>query len=211
MQPINTSNKMPKLDQWNENKSFDSQQDDALTEIFVPNDTYKVKDTFASIRDDIMSTSSLSYTNSSDEEEEDTTQLLRKPHRIPHDQINVKKVKRSMTDSLMLNASKLASIILSAPVLCILVTIAAYKTGKTQLLDTYYYKKKRVQDSQERPKPKELLTQDEIYYASMYGYESEMHQVATDDGYILKMYRIFKKGTNPHGTLKKVNLVFFFF
>ncbi|GAA5802632.1 hypothetical protein HPULCUR_008105 [Helicostylum pulchrum] len=54
--------------------------------------------------------------------------------------------------------------------------------------------KVRPQLAKEQFVPDELLTQDETYYASRWGYTSQLHKVVTEDGYILTMYRIFKKG-----------------
>ncbi|RCH81022.1 hypothetical protein CU098_004643 [Rhizopus stolonifer] len=47
--------------------------------------------------------------------------------------------------------------------------------------------------------PDEMITADETYYAKKWGYESEKHELVTEDGYIIVMYRIYKKGTNPKG------------
>lgn len=189
--------------QW-KSKKFQTKltkEDDLFTEILVEDsdlldhkESIQV-DTTSLLANNNIPVNSLSY-NISDED----SQMCKKgPYRIPPDLIKVKRIKRPMSQHLMLTARSLASIILSAPILLYFVTIATYRTAKTHVLDTYYYKKKRAQDNEEEITVKELLTQNEIYYANQWGYTSEMHQAVTEDGYILSMYRISKKGTNPQG------------
>lgn len=107
----------------------------------------------------------------------------------------VKRIHRSLYQAFTIISRDILSIILSAPILLILLSIATFKTAKVHLLD----KTKRPQQDQESFKPDELLIQDETYYANRWGYTSEMHQVLTQDGYVLKMFRIFKKGSDPKG------------
>lgn len=118
--------------------------------------------------------------------------------RVPPSQnpkINIKRIKRTWLQHTILFTRNVLSIVLSAPILIILLSIATFKTAKTHLIDTYYRRKVRPQHAKEQFVPDELLTQDETYYASRWGYTSQLHKVVTEDGYILTMYRIFKKGS----------------
>ncbi|KAF7725199.1 hypothetical protein EC973_000365 [Apophysomyces ossiformis] len=45
----------------------------------------------------------------------------------------------------------------------------------------------------------EEITTDETYYPKRYGYDCQVHRVLTEDGYILIMYRIGKKGSYQQG------------
>ncbi|KAI7894384.1 Alpha/Beta hydrolase protein [Mucor mucedo] len=125
------------------------------------------------------------------EEEEDGKG--KEPGRVIHKE--VQRSKKTAYQEFILISRNIISFILSAPILLILLSIATFKTAKVHLLE----KTKRIQEDQEALKPDELLIQDETYYADRWGYKSEMHQVLTQDGYVLQMYRISKKGSNPQG------------
>ncbi|KAI9483474.1 MAG: Alpha/Beta hydrolase protein [Benjaminiella poitrasii] len=118
---------------------------------------------------------------------------------IPFEKKKIRRIKRRMHQKLILSARTILSTALSLSVLLFFVSIAIYKTGKSLLLDTYIYRKTRQEELDEPDMPDELFTQDETYYADRWGYTSEMHEVITKDGYILKMYRIYKKGSHPQG------------
>lgn len=152
--------------------------------------------------EDLSSTSSITYSSSSDEEGEEevvVNHIKMAPHRIPPQQRNVKRIPRTLWQKTNLHMRAILSLLLSLPILATFLSIAVWRTGKAYILDAYYYKKKRPQDCFEVPIHDELLVPDETYYADRWGYTSEMHEVLTQDGYILKMYRIFKKRTNPQG------------
>ncbi|PHZ14919.1 alpha/beta-hydrolase [Rhizopus microsporus ATCC 52813] len=67
------------------------------------------------------------------------------------------------------------------------------------MLDVLYHKTERPQDILENTLPDEVITQDETYYAEKWGYISEKHEVVTEDGYIIIMYRLYRKGCKPSG------------
>lgn len=145
--------------------------------------------------EDEQSSSGISSDGEVNLEKEKEHQKPKSPHRIPLNQRNVVRIKRNVAQKLILAIKSVISILLSFPILLFFVTMAIYTTGKQHLLD----KKKRIQDADEMDIPDEMLTQDETYYAERWGYTSEMHEVVTQDGYILKMYRIYKKGSTPKG------------
>ncbi|RCI05822.1 hypothetical protein CU098_013566, partial [Rhizopus stolonifer] len=119
------------------------------------------------------------------------------PRRVNEKEI--KRIERNLLQRLDLHVRAFLSMLLSIPFLVVLVVLAVYQTTKMYLLDLYYYKTTRPQESQESLIPDEVLTNDETYYTNRWGYESEMHEVETQDGHILKVYRIYKKGSNPEG------------
>lgn len=131
------------------------------------------------------------------EEEDRPTMIQSKNSTI---KVNIKRVKRTWIQHTLIYLKTIISVLLSAPILLILLTIATIQTATTELIDTYYYKKKRPQENQESLIPNEFISADETYYASRWGYKSEPHQVVTEDGYILTMYRISKKANKgPRG------------
>jgi hypothetical protein len=182
------------------------QEDDENDDLLLKNKKDYHRSVYTSLEEaaeDSSSTSSLSYSSPSEGEEEEieiVNYVKKAPHRISLQQRNVQRIKRSLWQKTVLYARSIISILLSAPILATFLAIATWRTGKAYILDSYYYKKTRPQDFLEHPIPDELLVPDETYYAGRWGYTSEMHEVLTQDGYILRMYRIFKKGTNPQGT-----------
>jgi hypothetical protein len=132
---------------------------------------------------------------------DDLLEILHKraPNRIPIDMKKVQRIKRNRIQRILLRVRFTMSVVLSLPILLLLLSMATFQTAKAHLLDLYLFRKKRPQDHEEIEIPDELLTRDETYYADRWGYTSEMHEVLTQDGYILKMYRIFKKGSLPQG------------
>lgn len=136
------------------------------------------------------------------------------PKKIPLHMKKIKRIKRNKVQRIVLQAYNTVSILLSLPILLILLSMAVFQTAKTHILDSYLFRKKRPQDHKEFGVPDEQLIPDETYYANRWGYKSEMHEVLTQDGYILTMYRIFKKGSLPHGIViikSKMRFFFFFF
>lgn len=113
----------------------------------------------------------------------------------------IKRIERSLIERLIIDIRAILSTLLSLPILVILVLFAIYHTTKSQILDLLYFRTKRPQDVFENIIPDEVITKDETYYAKKWGYESERHEVITEDGYIIIMYRIYKKGSNPRGKL----------
>ncbi|CEP11119.1 hypothetical protein [Parasitella parasitica] len=146
----------------------------------------------SSIMDDEKSSTGMSSDAEVDSQQDEKPKI---PHRIPHRPKNIARIKRNAIQKLIITTKSAISALLSFPILFFFVTMAVYTTGKQHLLD----KRKRAQDADELDIPDEMLTQDETYYADRWGYTSEMHEVVTQDGYILKMYRIFKKDSVPKG------------
>ncbi|KAG0780631.1 hypothetical protein G6F22_009979 [Rhizopus arrhizus] len=116
----------------------------------------------------------------------------------------IKRIERSLIERLIIDIRAILSTLLSLPILVILVLFAIYHTTKSQILDLLYFRTKRPQDVFENIIPDEVITKDETYYAKKWGYESERHEVITEDGYIIIMYRIYKKGSNPRVGKKPV-------
>lgn len=174
---------MTKVAQWKAKLNlYEQKQDEFFTEVLVQSDELIPEK--SNYRRTI-------FKGDCSEEEEDCQQ--KEPSRVIYKK--VKRVKKSVYQEFIIISRNILSISLSAPILLFLLSIATFKTIKVHLLD----KNKRPQEDQELLKPVELLTQDETYYADRWGYKSEMHQVLTQDGYVLKMFRIFKKGSNPQG------------
>jgi hypothetical protein len=63
----------------------------------------------------------------------------------------------------------------------------------------FFHRNKRPQDKQKNAKPHESLTNDQFYYAETWGYKCDAHEVLTEDGYLLVMYRLSKQGDDPKG------------
>lgn len=173
---------MTKVGQWKAKMNLcDKKIDPFFTEVIVPSDE--------SIRE------SNNYRRTGKKgtliEEEEVEEKA--PGRVIHKE--VQRSKKTAYQEFILISRNIISFLLSVPVLLILLSIATFKTAKVHLLE----KTKRIQEDQEAIKPDELLLQDETYYAERWGYKSEMHQVLTQDGYVLQMYRISKKGSNPQG------------
>ncbi|KAI9254040.1 Alpha/Beta hydrolase protein [Sporodiniella umbellata] len=122
-----------------------------------------------------------------------------KDHIIPPDKKNVKRIKRGIIQKLAINTKAAISTVLSLPILIVLITLAVYNTVKVLFFDFFFIKTKRPQEIYEKPIPDEMITSNEAYYANKWGYESEKHEVITEDGYIIVMHRIYKKSTNPRG------------
>lgn len=203
-----TTTKMTsKVGQWKPRSRLyekDLEKDSYFKEIFVEDALHKsgnYRRSAASLEDEQSSTGMSSDGELLEElpeppAEEKIPLSSKPPHRIPLHQRNVTRIKRSVLQKSVLAVKSVVSALLSFPLLFFFVTMAVYTTGKQQLLD----KRKRIQEANEKDMPDELLTQDETYYAERWGYTSEMHEVVTQDGYILKMYRIYKKGSIPRGT-----------
>ncbi|KAK4519785.1 Glycerol-3-phosphate/dihydroxyacetone phosphate acyltransferase [Mucor velutinosus] len=190
-----------KVGQWKPRSRLyekDLEKDSYFKEIFVEDALLEAENyRRSSLSEDEQSSTGMSSDGELLEEPEPPAEEmpLKAPHRIPLHQRNVTRIKRSVLQKFMLAVKSVISALLSFPILFFFVTMAVYTTGKQQLLD----KQKRIQESDEDDMPDELLTQDETYYAERWGYTSEMHEVVTQDGYILKMYRINKKGSIPRG------------
>lgn len=168
---------MTKVGQWN---LYEKRHDSLFTEVIVQSDEFIHENT--NHRRTVKGT--IGNSEEYDEQKE--------PGRVTHKE--VKRTKKTAYQAFALISRDIISFLLSAPILLILLSIATFKTARAQLSET-----KRAQEDQELLKPNELLMQDETYYADRWGYKSEMHQVLTQDGYVLKMYRISKKGSNPQG------------
>ena len=124
------------------------------------------------------------------------------PYRVPKEQRQIQRIKRNVVQRCLLNVQVILSTLLSIPFLIVLVILAVYQTTKSYLLDVLYYKTVRPQAEEDAILPDEVLTNDEAYYADRWGYENELHEVVTEDGHILKLYHLYKKGAPPQG---KVN------
>lgn len=190
-----------KVGQWKQRSRLyekDAEKDSYFKEVFLEDALHKSENCRrSSSLEDEQSSSGMSSDGELIEEPEPQAEEtpLRVPHRIPLHQRNITRIKRSVLQKTMLTVKSAISALLSFPLLFFFVTMAVYTTGKQHFLD----KRKRIQEADENDMPDELLTQDETYYAERWGYTSEMHEVATQDGYILKMYRIYKKGSVPRG------------
>ncbi|KAI8880438.1 alpha/beta-hydrolase [Backusella circina FSU 941] len=109
---------------------------------------------------------------------------------------NVQRIKRSFSEYLKLKISKIVSITITTPFLIYFVTLAIAHNLHTQFMN-FFYQNKRPQDKLKNTKPHELLTNDQFYYAETWGYKCDAHEVHTEDGYLLVMYRLSKKGGDP--------------
>jgi hypothetical protein len=202
-------------DQWRQYDSNDTEllKETALfTEALDPQDFRRSNNVYPKERSitSSSSSSSLSANNTSTESTTpsssngSTDNLFETLHKKPPNRVaahmrKVKRVKRNRIQRVLLQVRFAMSIVFSLPILLLLLSMATFQTAKTYLLDSCLFRKKRPQDHEELDAPDELLTQDETYYADRWGYTSEMHEVLTQDGYILTMYRIFKKGSLPQG------------
>ncbi|KAI8378752.1 Alpha/Beta hydrolase protein [Choanephora cucurbitarum] len=119
------------------------------------------------------------------------------PYRVPKEQRQIQRIKRNVVQRCLLDVQVILSTLLSIPFLIVLVILAVYQTTKSYLLDVLYYKAVRPQAEEDALLPDEVLTNDEAYYADRWGYENELHEVVTEDGHILKLYHLYKKGAPP--------------
>lgn len=141
-----------------------------------------------------------------DDDDDDKSTLeemmdLLPPKRVPADRKKVQRIKRGLLKRIIIDIQAIISMTLSLPILIVLVLLAIYKTTKTHVLDVLYHKTERSQDILENALPDEDITQDETYYAEKWGYISEKHEVVTEDGYIIIIYRLYRKGCKPSGMI----------
>ncbi|KAI8367761.1 Alpha/Beta hydrolase protein [Blakeslea trispora] len=118
---------------------------------------------------------------------------------IPKDRKQIQRIKRNVVQRCLLNGQVILSTLLSLPFLAVLTSLALYQHTKSYLLDTFYYKTVRPQAEEDAILPDELLSNDETYYADRWGYHSELHEVVTEDGHILKLYHLYKKEASFQG------------
>ncbi|KAI7899403.1 Alpha/Beta hydrolase protein [Cokeromyces recurvatus] len=190
----------------NNSESWDIYRIDPTEDLFteevikneINNDPIPKESDFNGLYDTLLTkemTPSSTDTSMSSSEENLFIDDLKLPKRITINKKRIKRIKRSTNQRIIMFVHSLLSTMLSLSVLLVFVIIAIYKTSKTLLFDTFIYKNLRPHEDLLEV-PDELLTQDETYYADRWGYTSEMHQVVTKDGYVLNMYRIYKKTLN---------------
>jgi hypothetical protein len=108
-----------------------------------------------------------------------------------------KRIPRTFMQAQKLRCANALTWILSSPLLLCLLSIALIKTIKIYIQDRI--ENNRLHDNEANSQPDELVTNNEIYYAEKWGYQSERHHVVTKDGYILCIYRLSKKGADSKG------------
>ncbi|KAI8384460.1 Alpha/Beta hydrolase protein [Radiomyces spectabilis] len=142
-----------------------------------------------------------STSDSSDLNTDESDKLLVKPdsttHYVPR---RVHRIQRHTSEHVALWLTYAVSSVLSLAVVLCFLPLALFQTAVRNHTD----KNRRGSDhipknDQEWEETKEQITHDEAYYARHWGYSCEAYDITTQDGYVLRMYRINKKEADIKG------------
>ncbi|KAI9497470.1 Alpha/Beta hydrolase protein [Zychaea mexicana] len=109
-----------------------------------------------------------------------------------------KRLKRSCIQWVRMHIDHFLCSLLSLSILSVICTIAFAQSAQRA-----YSEEGRAMNSDERDYPDEKIVPDECYYIKRWGYEARVYDIVTDDGYILRMYRIIGGGGGSNDNSKK--------
>ncbi|KAI9255807.1 Alpha/Beta hydrolase protein [Phascolomyces articulosus] len=99
-----------------------------------------------------------------------------------------KQLNRTYIQWACIKIEQFISSLLSLSILTVICTIAFAQNAYRALTE-----RGRIVNSDEHNDPEEKIVADECYYIKRWGYEPRIYDIVTDDGYILRMYRIMNK------------------
>ncbi|KAI7859872.1 Alpha/Beta hydrolase protein [Circinella umbellata] len=110
-----------------------------------------------------------------------------------------KRISRTYTQRISIQITQFISSVLTLSILTVICTMAFAQNAYRTLTE-----RGRVAHPDEDDCPKEKIVPDECYYIKRWGYEPRIYNVITEDGYILRMYRIIAKDKKSNNGSKKL-------